>query len=200
MNSTWLIIAIVLGILAVFFLFYSAKNKNDPENVPREDPLAFSSEYRTFGPDVLGPGAVVGYGGIDYVCRGAVTLRQGQYVWHEYLLDGGKGGEYLSVELDEGQLNLGWWISRPDIAEKPQTALTIEGTRYRKTESGAGTYHSEGTTGIGASGAYEYWDMAETGGNRLLSCERYSDDGSWETSLGWRVLPGELTVYPAPEQ
>ncbi|WP_080796736.1 DUF4178 domain-containing protein [Corynebacterium pacaense] len=202
MNSTWLILAVILGALAVFFLVYSARKRNAPDAAPqpRQDPLKFSDDYRSFGPGVIGPGAIVSHGGVDYVCRGAIELRQGQYVWHEYLLDGGKGGEYLSVEYDEGQLNLGWWISRPDLGVEPATELTVEGTRYRKTESGAGTYRSEGTTGVGESGSYTYWDMAETGGNRLLGFERYGDDGSWESSLGWKVLPGELQVYPAPEQ
>lgn len=203
MSSVWLILAIVLAIAAVVFLYISVKKKNDdgigPREKVRKDPLKDADGSRGFGPDILGPGAIVSYGGVDYVCRGAITLRQGQYVWHEYLLEGGKGGEYLSVDYDEGELNLGWWISRPDLDVKPEPAMTVEGVRYRKIESGVGSYESEGTTGVGENGRYKFWDMAETGGPRLLSFETYGEDGPTEASLGWKILPGELKVYPAPK-
>lgn len=200
MNTTWLVLAIILAVIAIVFFVMSAKKKNAEQPPrPREDPLKFSDGSADFSPQILGPGAIISYGGIDYVCRGAITLRQGGYVWHEYLLEGGKGGEYLSVEYDEGQLNLGWWISRPDLDIAPAGELTVEGVRYRKTESGVGQFSSEGTTGVPESGNYEYWDMAQTGGNGLLGFETYGEDGSPEASLGWKVLPGELTVYPAPK-
>lgn len=202
MASTWLILAVILAVAAVGFFIYAARNKNNDgvgeRQQFREDPLKGADGSWDFGPDILGPGAIVGFGGVDYVCRGAITLRQGQYVWHEYLLEGGKGGEYLSVEYDEGELNLGWWISRPDLSEEPAAEVTVEGVRYRKVESGVGEYSSEGTTGVGEGGRFKFWDMAEPGGNRLLSFEIYGEDGPTEVSLGWRVLPGELTVYPAP--
>ncbi len=200
MNTTWLIVAIILAVIAVVFFVMSAKKKNEEQpRRPREDPLKFSDGSADFSPEILGPGAIIGYGGIDYVCRGGITLKQGSYIWHEYLLEGGKGGEYLSVEYDEGQLNLGWWITRPDLDAQPAQEITVEGVRYRKTESGVGQFYSEGTTGLPESGHYEYWDMAETGGNRLLGFETYGDGGVPEVSLGWKVLPGELTVYPAPK-
>ncbi len=201
MNTTWLVLAVVLALIAVFFLVMAARKKNGTNQPrrPREDPLKFSDDAQGFGPQILGPGAIISYGGIDYVCRGAIELRQGQYVWHEYLLDGGKGSEYLSVEYDEGQLNLGWWISRPDLDVEPAQELTVEGVRYRKTESGVGDFFSEGTTGVGENGRYQYWDMAEAGGNRLLGFEAYGEDAPMEAALGWKVLPGELKVYPAPD-
>lgn len=199
MNSTWLILAIVLAIVAVVFFVISAKKKSAEQPPrPREDPLKFSDGSADFGPDVLGPGAIVSYGGVDYVCRGAITMRQGAYTWHEYLLEGGRGGEYLSVDYDEGQLNLSWWVSRPDLDVQPAPELTVEGVRYRKVESGVGQFYSEGTTGVPENGRFEYWDMAETGGNGLLGFETFSEGASPEPSLGWKVLPGELTVYPAP--
>lgn len=199
MNTTWLVLAIILAVIAVVFFIVSAKKKNAEQPPrPREDPLKFNDGSADFGPDILGPGAIVGYGGVDYVCRGGVTMRQGAYTWYEYLLEGGKGGEYLSVDYDEGQLNLSWWISRPDLDAQPANEVTVEGVRYRKVESGVGQFYSEGTTGLPESGRFEYWDMAEAGGKRLLGFERFGEDGSLEASLGWTVLPGELTVYPAP--
>ncbi|GAV98197.1 DUF4178 domain-containing protein [Corynebacterium glutamicum] len=201
MNITWLILAGVLAIIAVVFFYLSAQKKKSEPQPPRQrqDPLKFADGSDTFNARILGPGAIISRGGVDYVCRGAIQFRQGQYIWHEYLLDGGKGSEYLSVEYDEGQLNLGWWITRPDLAQQPAHDVTVEGVRYRKTESGVGTFTSEGTTGVADQGEFEYWDLAEAGGNRLLSFERYGKDSPFEVSLGWTVLPGELTVYPAPE-
>ncbi|QGU08333.1 hypothetical protein COCCU_12165 [Corynebacterium occultum] len=203
MASTWLILAVILAVAAVVFFVISVRKKDDDglaDRQPfRQDPLKDSDGSQGFGPEILGPGAIVSFGGIDYVCRGGIALRQGQYVWHEYLLEGGKGGEYLSVEYDEGELNLGWWISRPDLDIEPAGEVTVEGVRYRKVESGVGEYRSEGTTGVGDFGRYKFWDMAEAGGNRLLSFEVYGEDGPTEVSLGWKVLPGELKVYPAPK-
>lgn len=201
MNITWLILAVILVIGAVIFLYLAEKKKKSEPQQPRQrqDPLKFADGSADFNARILGPGAIITYGAVDYVCRGAIQLRQGQYIWHEYLLDGGKGSEYFSVEYDEGQLKLGWWISRPDLDVTPEREVTVEGVRYRKTESGMGTFTSEGTTGLADSGEYEYWDMAEAGGNRLFSLERYGADGPLEASLGWKILPGELKVYPAPE-
>lgn len=201
-SIVWLVLAVILAIVAVVFLVISVRKRDDDgtgeRDKARKDPFKESDGSANFGPDTLGPGAIVGYGGIDYVVRGTVTLRQGQYVWYEHLLEGGKGAEWLSVEYDEGTLNLSWWLTRSDLDLAPAQELTVEGARYRKVESGVGQYTSEGTTGIGESGRFTYWDMAETGGNRLLGFETFGEDGPTEASLGWKVLPGELTVYPAP--
>lgn len=201
MNTTWIVLAIIFLAVAIFFFYMSAKKKNQESQQPRQrqDPLKFADGSADFNSRVLGPGAIVSYGGIDYVCRGAIQLRQGQYVWHEYLLEGKSGGEYLSVEYDEGQLNLGWWITRRDLELEPARDLTVEGVRYTKVESGRGQFSSEGTTGVADSGDFEYWDMAGAGSSKLLSLERFGNEGPFEVSLGWKVLPGELKVYPAPE-
>ncbi|MGD7001477.1 DUF4178 domain-containing protein [Corynebacterium halotolerans] len=201
-SSVWLVLAVILVIVAVVFLIISVR-KRDEDGIgeqpsTRRDMFQESDGSANFSPSKLGPGAIISYGGIDYVIRGAIRLRQGQYTWHEYLLEGGKGAEWLSVEYDEGQLNLGWWLSRKDLDLEPAQELTVEGTRYRKVESGVGEYTTEGTTGLGERGRYKYWDMAETGGNRLLGLEVYGEDGPTEASLGWKILPGEITVYPAP--
>lgn len=201
-SSVWLILAVILAIVAVVFLVISVRKRDDDglderEKV-RKDPFKESDGSSQFGPDILGPGAIVGYGGVDYVVRGTVTLHQGQFVWYEHLLEGGKGAEWLSVEYDEGELHLSWWISRGDLELEPAQELTVEGVRYRKVESGVGEYTTEGTTGLGESGRYKFWDMAEAGGNRQLGFEVWGEGGPTEVSLGWKILPGELQIYPAP--
>ncbi|KQB86685.1 DUF4178 domain-containing protein [Corynebacterium lowii] len=200
--NVWLIIIIALLILAVYFAYQGWKRseKNQRSTVgERRDPFAdtVAQDDRTFGPQNLGPGAIVARGGVDYVVRGTITVRQGYYVWHEHLLDGGKSSEWLSVEIDEGQLKISWWNTREDLSLQPDQQHTVADVDYVYQESGIAQFSSEGTTGLPESGSVEFYDYADASGSRLLGLERFGE-GSWETSLGEAITPGEITVYPAP--
>jgi hypothetical protein len=65
---------------------------------------------------------------------------------------------------------------------------------YAFDERGRAKYASEGTTGAPGGGRMEYADY-EAGDGRL-SFERYSEDGSWEVSLGHVVPEHALDIYP----
>jgi hypothetical protein len=151
-----------------------------------------------FGPRQLGPGAIVAHGGIDYVVRGSVTLRQGPFVWWEHLLEGGDEPLWFSVEDDEGRLELVMWQRRNDLALQPGGELAADGIAYRETERGSASYTTEGTTGLPAGGEMDFVDYADTGETTFLGFERWAPNMPWEVSIGKPVLPGELTVYPAP--
>jgi hypothetical protein len=44
----------------------------------------------------------------------------------------------------------------------------------------------------------DFVDYTNPDETALLSFERWAPDMPWEVSTGQAVLPGELTVYPAP--
>jgi hypothetical protein len=191
--------AVVLFIAAVIVLIIALRRPRTPKQAPsRQDPLAFNAMPQ-FGPRQLGPGAIVGYGGIDYVVRGTVTLSEGPFVWWEHLVEG-DGAEplWFSVEEDEGRLELAFWKARRDLVLQPGGALTADGLQFHEQERGHASYTSEGMTGLGAAGQVDFVDYATDDGAALLSFERYGADMPWELSTGTPVRAGELTTYPAP--
>ena len=163
----------------------------------RQDPLAFNAMPQ-FGPRQLGPGAIVSYGGIDYVVRGSVTFREGPFVWWEHLLEGGDQPLWFSVEEDDGRLELAMWVTRKDVPLRPGDPYVVDGVAFHETERGRASYTTEGTTGLPAGGEMDFLDCANSDESVLLSFERWAPNMPWEVSTGKPVLTGELTVYPAP--
>jgi hypothetical protein len=191
--------AVVLFIAAVVILVIALRKPRTPKpTASRQDPLAFNA-MPEFGPRQLGPGAIVSYGGVDYVVRGSVTFSEGPFVWWEHLIEG-DGAEplWFSVEDDEGRLQLVLWIARRDLVLQPGGALTVDGLQFHEQERGHASYTSEGTTGLEQAGQMDFVDYNTDGETAFLSFERYGPDMPWELSTGKPVRPGELTVYPAP--
>lgn len=198
--STFLIVIGVLlmiaAIVVVVLAFTRAKKPEKPG--ARQDPLK-SGEMPVFGPKQLGPGAIVSYGGVDYVVRGSVTYREGPFVWWEHLLEGVQGEPiWFSVEEDEGRLELAFWTKRPDLLLQPGGPHTVDGGQYSEVERGTARYACEGTTGLPAQGEMNYVNYATASRAALLSFEQWSPNSPWEVSTGKVMSPGELTVYPAP--
>jgi hypothetical protein len=110
-----LVAAAALFGAAIVVLIIALRRPRKPKTPPtRQDPLKFG-EMPRFGPRQLGPGAIVSYGGVDYVVRGSVTYREGPFVWWEHLIEGGTGEPiWFSVEEDEGRLKLAMWVARKD--------------------------------------------------------------------------------------
>jgi Domain of unknown function (DUF4178) len=198
-------VGIVLLVLAaalfaaavVVFVLALRRPKTPKQPAARQDPLTLGAMPQ-FGPRQLGPGAIVSYGGIDYVVRGSVTYREGPFVWWEHLLEGGDKPVWFSVEEDDGRLELAMWVSRKDLALQPGGEHVVDGVTYHEAERGHAGYTTEGTTGLPAGGDMDFVDYANADGTALLSFERWAPDMPWEVSTGKSVLTGELTVYPAP--
>ena len=197
------LIAIILLLVALFAFYQSWKAKKSASNEgarQRNDPLAFAagvSGENDFNPQVIGPGAILSRGGIDYVVRGTVTLSQGPFVWYEHMIDGGSGSLWLSVEVDEGQLELVLWNPRKDLNLDPHATIEVDGVTYREIERGGARYTTEGTTGLPAAGDMSYVDYEGPNGMRL-GLEKYGPTTPWEATIGQVVTPGEFTVFPAP--
>lgn len=206
MNTNVLIfLAFGIAFLVGAVLLFVNSTKRDKEDGIAEpqrfhkDPLKDVVGAEQFGTDIIAPGAIVAYGGKDYVVRGTLTLNQGPYYWWEHLLDGGDGSEWFGVEVDEGQLNLTWWVTRKGAGISPDSKVEFEGVTYLEGERGHALYESKGTTGLPTRGEMRYVDYADASGNKLLGFEGWANDESWEVSTGRTILPGELTVYPAPK-
>ncbi|OSC37534.1 DUF4178 domain-containing protein [Mycobacterium decipiens] len=198
MGSLLVVLAVALFIAAIIVLVVALRRpKTAPEPGGRRDPLAFNAMPQ-FGPRQLGPGAVVSYGGIDYVVRGSVTFREGPFVWWEHLLEGGDQPVWFSVEEDDGRLELAMWAKRADLDLQPGGQHVVDEVTYRQTERGRAGYTTEGTTGLPAGGDMDYVDCTNADESALLSFERWAPNMPWEVATGKPVLPGELTVYPAP--
>ncbi|MGV0605687.1 DUF4178 domain-containing protein [Mycolicibacterium sp. XJ1904] len=201
METLLIVLAAILLIAAIVVLVKALQRPKKPKTpTTREDPLKFAATMPQFGPRQLGPGAIVSHGGIDYVVRGSVTLRQGPFVWWEHLLEGDSDSEplWFSVEEDEGRLELVMWTRRKDGALQPGGELAVDGIAYRETERGSASFTTEGTTGLPAGGEMEFVDYANADETSLLGFERWAPDMPWEVSTGKPVRAGELTVYPAP--
>jgi hypothetical protein len=192
--ATALFIASIVVLIVAFRRPKAAK-----PGAGRQDPLSFNAMPQ-FGPRSLGPGAIVSYGGIDYVVRGSVTYREGPFVWWEHLLEGGEEPLWFGVEEDDGRLELTMWVKgRSDLAQlQPGGQHVVDGVTLHESERGHAGYTTEGTTGLPAGGEMDYVDYANTDESALLSFERWAPDMPWEVSTGKSVVAGELTVYPAP--
>lgn len=202
MGNLLVVIAVALFIAAIVVLVVAIRRPKTPATPGgRRDPLAFDAMPQ-FGPRQLGPGAIVSHGGIDYVVRGSVTFREGPFVWWEHLLEGGDTPTWLSVQEDDGRLELAMWVKRTDLGLQPGGQHVIDGVTFQETERGHAGYTTEGTTGLPAGGEMDYVDCASAGQgadeSMLLSFERWAPDMGWEIATGKSVLAGELTVYPAP--
>ncbi|HEX2284437.1 MAG TPA: DUF4178 domain-containing protein [Mycobacterium sp.] len=199
MDTLLILLAVILLLAAIVVLVMALQRPKKAEQpAARQDPLKFAAPITEFGPRQLGPGAIVAHGGVDYVVRGSVTLRQGPFVWWEHLLEGGDEPIWFSVEEDEGRLELMMWTRRKDATLQPGADLVLDGVSYRETERGSASYTTEGTTGLPAGGEMEFVDYADEGEMNFLGFERWAPDMPWEVSVGKSVRPGELTVYPAP--
>src|SRR5437588_3476301 len=191
-------VAAVLLIAAIIVFVMAVRRSKQPRRPsPRQDPLSSEAQPQ-FGPRQLGPGAIVSYGGVDYVVRGSVTFREGPFVWWEHLLEGGDQPLWLSVEEDDGRLELAMWVARKELTLQPGDQYVVDGVTFHESERGRASYTTEGTTGLPAGGEMEFLDCTNADESALLSFERWAPDMPWEISTGKAVVPGELTVYPEP--
>lgn len=136
----------------------------------------------------------------DWVVRGTLALDEDGFRWKEHLLDGstaeGERRHWLSVEDDEGDLELVLWDRIPGSDLTPDSAeVASAGVAFRRDERGRARYASTGTTGAAESGEVEYADYLPTGGGPArLAFERFSQNGSWEVSAGRVIALESLTI------
>jgi Domain of unknown function (DUF4178) len=193
-----LIVLVLAGIAAAIVLVLRSRSAAKSSPPRRVDPLA--NEPDIYDPHKIGVGDIVTYGGIDHVVRGTIVLDEGGITWREHLLDGSTGRRWLTVEDDEGELEMTLWMRREGTGLTPDGDVILDDRAHRQIERGRATYTAEGTTGTPPSGAVDYADYATSDGTGMIAFERWAPTQSWEVSTGRSVTRGELTVYhSAPE-
>lgn len=190
-----LLVLLVLGAVAlvVFLVVRARRAAAAAARRVRRDPLA--DEPGLYDPHAIVVGDVITYAAVDHVVRGTITLSEGGMTWKEHLLDGSTGRRWLTVEDDEGDLEMTLWMRREGTNLTPDGDVVLDDRVHRQIERGRAEFTAEGTTGTPASGVVEYADYATADKTGLIAFERWAPTQSWEVSTGRAVSRGELTVY-----
>jgi hypothetical protein len=185
---------LVLVVVAALLALVLARRRRTRSGPARVDPLRDGPEL--YDPHRIGVADVVTYAGVDHVVRGTITLTEGGSTWKEHLLDGSTGRRWLTVEDDEGDLEMTLWMRREMTGLEPTgSEVVLDDRVHRLVERGRADYTAEGTTGTGPQGAVDYADYATADRTGLLAFERWASTQSWEVSTGRAVTRGELTVF-----
>ncbi|MDQ3763804.1 MAG: DUF4178 domain-containing protein [Actinomycetota bacterium] len=193
-----LVLAVITGVIVFVLRSRSSAKASKSPGAGRVDPLA--NQPDVYDPHKIGVGDIVTYAGIDHVVRGTIVLNEGGTTWREHLLDGSTGRRWLSVEDDEGELEMTLWMRREGTGLTPDGDVILDDRVHRQIERGKASYTAEGTTGTPPSGSVDYADYATSDGTSMIAFERWAPTQSWEVSTGRSVTRGELTVYhSAPE-
>jgi hypothetical protein len=193
MTEVLLVLLAVLVVLAVVILVLRRRNLAARPAPRRVDPLA--DEPDVYDPHAIGVGDVITYAGIDHVVRGTIVLEEGGTTWREHLLDGSTGRRWLTVEDDEGDLEMTLWMRREGTGLTPDGNVVLDDRVHHQIERGRASYTAEGTTGTPPSGVVDYADYATRDRTGLIAFERWAPTQSWEVSTGRAVSRGELIVY-----
>lgn len=189
-----LLALLVIAVVALVVVLVMRGREGSRTSTPgRVDPLA--NQPDVYDPHKIGVGDIVTYAGIDHVVRGTIVLSEGGVTWREHLLDGSTGRRWLTVEDDEGELEMTLWMRREGTGLTPDGDVILDDKVHRQIERGRATYTAEGTTGTPPSGTVDYADYATADGTGMIAFERWAPTQSWEVSTGRAVSRGELTVY-----
>lgn len=192
---TEVLVAVLVIVAIVVVVILVQRRRNLAKQAPRRrvDPLADQPDV--YDPHAIGVGDVITYAGIDHVVRGTIVLDEGGMTWREHLLDGSTGRRWLTVEDDEGDLEMTLWMRREGTGLTPDGDVILDDRVHRQIERGRASYTAEGTTGTPPSGTVDYADYATADKTGLIAFERWAATQSWEVSTGRRVTRGELIVY-----
>jgi len=193
--TEFLLVVLLIAAVAVIAVLVLRSRRTRRPAPGRVDPLADQPD--TWDPMKIGVADVITYAGIDHVVRGTITMTEGGVSWYEHLLDGSTGRRWLTVEDDEGDLELTLWQRVEGTDLVPGGDVVVNDVEHRQVERGQAAFRSEGTTGTPPTGTVDYADYATRDKTGLLAFERWAPTQSWEVSTGRRVTPAELTVYHA---
>ncbi len=185
-----LIVVLILVVIAAV-VFVVLRGRQGKPNA-RVDPLADYPEV--YDPHKIGVGDIITYAGIDHVVRGTITLDEEGYIWREHLLDGSTGRRWLTVEDDEGELEMTLWMRREGTNLVPNGDVILDDKVHRKIESGTAKFTAEGTTGTAPSGSMEYADYATADKTGLIAFEKWTRGHSQRTHCHPLGPPG-MSLY-----
>lgn len=209
---TWLIIIVVVIVFVTLWLYLAMKRRNaaiaqqkaEAETASADLNYAFEGVEGAdrFGPAVLAAGVRVTFRGETHLVGGTAALREGDRIWYEHLLQGGRGGEgrhWISVENIDGRIRLGWWDIREDLPGEPDAQLTVDGRLFRQQREGEADFAVSGLSGAVSRGRYRYRDFTGDHDRGLLRVEAWGEDATPEASTGHYIDHDELVVVPPSE-
>ena len=199
----WLLVVLVALAVAAGVALFRARQRQRQETQraakpgPREDPFAeVHGNERAL--QALKVGDLIRYHNADWWIRGTMRLDERGFTWAEHLISDFTNQRWLSVEDDEGlKLALYERVRPGEVGGNAgDDTVTFDDAVFRLVERGQATFVAEGTTGTAPQGTASYADY-EAGDGRLLSFERFGEQ--WEASVGTRVLPAALDVFPVSD-
>ena len=198
-----LVIAVIVAIAVAIGIAVSRnrrrREQQDRQQTPaaRKDPFAdvHGNEQALFA---LKVGDMISYHHRDWWVRGTLRFDESGFSWTEHLISDFETQQWLSVEEDEGIEVALWERIRPGevTGDAGDTTVTYDGEVFTLVERGEAAFTAEGTTGTSESGTARYVDY-ESANGRLFGFEQLGSE--WEASVGRRVLPAALDIYPVSE-
>lgn len=191
-----ILLVVALAVAGVLVWRRRSADRRSRETKERKERIS-SLESPGAGLRALRTGDVVGMDGGMWLVEGSLRFDEDGFAWQEHLVVDGEQRTWLSVEDDEGVLEVVRWERLRGHGLSPDgDAVVHDGVSYALEERGRASFRSEGATGAPSGGRMEYADYNAGGGTRRLGFERYSESGSWEASLGTEVSEHALDVYP----
>lgn len=186
--------------VAAYLWWQQRQRREAARRRPPEDVIGGVDKHEADQLRMVANGDVISYQGTQWFVRGRLDLDEHGYRWTEHLLDDASTRRWLTVEDDESfEVTLWHGIAEGDIEQgAPGDRDVIVGAvAYRLQEQGSAAFTATGSTGTAPSGTCRYADYRSADG-RLLGFENFG--ARWEASLGERVEPFELTVFPGSDR
>jgi Domain of unknown function (DUF4178) len=193
--TTTIIIIVLVAAVVGYIVFRSQRKKQQAANDQARGEMRAVAERPGGSLEQLRVGDVVGMDDAMWIVEGTLRFDEDGFLWQEHLIVDGDRRLWLSVENDEGVVEVGKWNRGGATNQTPDAdQIDHEGVSFKLVERGSARYTSEGSTGMPTSGKAEYADYSA--GTSHVSFERFTADGSWEMSTGVDVPVHAIDVYP----
>ncbi len=141
----------------------------------------------------LGVGDIVSYFGQDFEVTAKITWMQSGYRWVEYRMADGDDVRWLSVEIDDGEMIIGFYklIKEHSIPLPPPDEIEYEGRKFFLEEKGSATGIIESKYGK-QQYRCNFWEY-ESDDEKLLSIEEC--EGDYEIAVGELAREDEFEIF-----
>lgn len=198
-NVAFLLVVLVVA-AAGWLLWRTYRSKQTPAARHPGDVLGEQHKAEIDQLKQMQNGDIVLYQGEQWFVRGRIELDEGGFTWIEHLLDEGAQRRWLSLEEDE-EFEVTLWTSIPageiEAGEAGDRTVAARGLAFTLQEKGQATFRASGATGTTPTGQMRYADYRASDGT-LLGFENFG--GSWEASIGEKLIPWELTILPSTDR
>lgn len=200
MENFGILLAVLVVAAAAWLLWKKYGTKATPRPKRPEDIIGDQHKAEIDQLKQIQNGDIILYQGEQWFVRGRIELDEGGFTWIEHLLDEGSQRRWLSLEEEE-DFEVTLWTSIPageiEAGEAGDRTVAARGLAFTLQEKGQATFRASGSTGTTPTGQMRYADYRSNDGT-LLGFENFG--GSWEASIGEKLIPWELTVLPSTDR